>query len=91
MIVRASKFLPRKDLYNSATIALLCHTSKRSYVIQAEKEELESKSSRKSDIQPSAASKKWGEIFGEYFFRLHKRFSPEGDVCYKTCESKYHT
>ena len=76
MIVRASKFLPRKDLYNSATIALLCHTSKRSYVIQAEKEELESKSSRKSDIQPSAASKKWGEIFGEYFFQTSEMFFP---------------
>ena len=90
MIVEASKFLPRKNLYNSATIAL-CHKSKRSYLIQTEKEELESKSSRKSDIQPSAASKKWGEIFGEYFFRLHKRFSPNGGVCYKTCESKYHS
>ena len=90
MIVEASKFLPRKDLHNTATIAL-CQKSKRSYVIQTEKEELESKSSRKSDIQPSAASKKWGEIFGEYFFRLHKRFSPKGGVCYKTCESKYHT
>ena len=75
MIVEASKFLPRKDLHNTATIAL-CQKSKRSYVIQTEKEELESKSSRKSDIQPSAASKKWGEIFGEYFFRLHKHFSP---------------
>ena len=74
MIVEASKFLPRKDLHNTATIAL-CQKSKRSYVIQTEKEELESKSSRKSDIQPSAASKKWGEIFGEYFFRLHWQLS----------------
>ena len=67
------------------------HEQTGSYVIQAEKEELEIKSSRKSDIQPSAASKKWGEIFGEYFFRLHKRFSPYGGACYNTCESKYHT
>ena len=52
------------------------HEQTGSYVIQAEKEELESKSSRKSDIQPSAASKKWGEIFGEYFSVSGSVFRP---------------
>ena len=33
------------------------------------KEELESKSSHKSQIWPSAASERWGKIFGEYFSR----------------------
>ena len=41
----------------------LCNKSNGSCDIKAEKrEELESKSSHKSDIWPPAASKKWGEI-----------------------------
>ena len=39
-------------------------------VIKAEKrEELESKSSHKSDILPPAASKKWGEIYWKHIFQ----------------------
>ena len=57
----------------------LCYKRNGSYVIMAEKkEELESKSSHKSDIWPPAASKKWGEIFGEYFFQTSEVFSHKG-------------
>ena len=51
------------------TIAL-CNKSNGRYDIKAEKrEELESKSSHKSDIWPPAASKKWGEIYWKYIFQ----------------------
>ena len=37
---------------------------------QKKREELESKSSHKSDILPPTAYKKWGDIFENIFFRL---------------------
>ena len=49
----------------------LCSKSNGRCDIKAEKrEELESKSSHKSDILPPAAYKKWGDIFENIFFRL---------------------
>ena len=59
--------------------------------LRQKKGELESKSSNKSDIWPSAASKKWVEIFGEYFSDLRNDFSIKGGGgAYTSCKHKYH-
>ena len=52
--------------------------------LRQKKDELKSESSHKSDIYPSAPSKKWGEIFGELLFHTF------GGVFHKSYESKYH-
>ena len=58
------------------TIAL-CNKSNGRCDIKAEKrEELESKSSHKSDIWPPAASKKWGEIYWKYIFQTLEAIFP---------------
>ena len=55
----------------------LCSKSNWRYDIKAEKrEELESKSSHKSDIWPPAASKKWGEIYWKYIFQTLEAIFP---------------
>ena len=43
---------------------------------QKKREELESKSSHKSDIWPPAASKKWGEIYWKYIFQTLEAIFP---------------
>ena len=58
------------------TIAL-CNKSSGRCDIKAEKrEELESKSSHKSDIWLPAASKKWGEIYWKYIFQTLEAIFP---------------
>ena len=55
----------------------LCNKSNGRCDIKAEKrEELESKSSHKSDIWPPAASKKWGEIYWKYIFQTLEAIFP---------------
>ena len=55
----------------------LCSKSNGRCDIKAEKrEELESKSSHKSDIWLPAASKKWGEIYWKYIFQTLEAIFP---------------
>ena len=55
----------------------LCNKSNGRCDIKAEKrEELESKSSHKSDIWLPAASKKWGEIYWKYIFQTLEAIFP---------------
>ena len=54
----------KNGAFGLKTTIALCSKSNGRCDIKAEKrEELESKSSHKSDIWPPAASKKWGEIY----------------------------
>ena len=64
-------------LFISMTYNALCNKSNGRCDIKAEKrEELESKSSHKSDIWPPAASKKWGEIYWKYIFQTLEAIFP---------------
>ena len=79
-------FLSYKTTTKSATflflsdpspIIALCSKSNGRCDIKAEKrEELESKSSHKSDIWLPAASKKWGEIYWKYIFQTLEAIFP---------------
>ena len=64
--------------HHSSHIAnALCNKSNGRCDIKAEKrEELESKSSHKSDIWLPAASKKWGEIYWKYIFQTLEAIFP---------------
>ena len=58
-------------------LSALCNKSNGRCDIKAEKrEELESKSSHKSDIWLPAASKKWGEIYWKYIFQTLEAIFP---------------
>ena len=63
--------------WNDQTASALCNKSNGRCDIKAEKrEELESKSSHKSDIWLPAASKKWGEIYWKYIFQTLEAIFP---------------
>ena len=60
----------------STTIALCSKSNGRCDIKAEKREELESKSSHKSDIWLPAASKKWGEIYWKYIFQTLEAIFP---------------
>ena len=69
------KFVNKRMIF-TWNIALWSKSNGRCDIKAEKREELESKSSHKSDIWPPAASKKWGEIYWKYIFQTLEAIFP---------------
>ena len=69
------KFVNKRMIF-TWNIALCSKSSGRCDIKAEKREELESKSSHKSDIWLPAASKKWGEIYWKYIFQTLEAIFP---------------